>query len=79
CPNDCNGHGTCEWGFCICDAGFKAVDCSELSCPQAQCSFSYSDHWLTCLECHNHGLCNTSGFCLCNQGWGGESCQLISC
>lgn len=28
CPQDCSGHGVCEWGFCMCDKGFKDIDCS---------------------------------------------------
>ncbi|XP_033762813.1 von Willebrand factor D and EGF domain-containing protein-like [Pecten maximus] len=28
CPNECNGHGQCSNGTCVCDTDFGAADCS---------------------------------------------------
>ena len=33
CANDCNGHGFCEQGKCVCDNGFIEPDCSRNVCP----------------------------------------------
>jgi hypothetical protein len=29
CPNQCNGHGQCVYGFCKCAAGWYGHDCSR--------------------------------------------------
>eukprot|EP00899_Mesostigma_viride_P024481 jgi/Mesvir1/5217/Mv15346-RA.1 len=29
CVNDCQGHGTCLWGFCLCQPGYWGLDCAE--------------------------------------------------
>ncbi|KAK2139996.1 hypothetical protein LSH36_1520g00006 [Paralvinella palmiformis] len=31
CINDCNGHGVCNKGSCLCDTGYLGEDCSLLS------------------------------------------------
>jgi hypothetical protein len=27
CPNNCSGHGKCDFGICKCDAGYEEQDC----------------------------------------------------
>ena len=29
CSDDCNGHGTCKDGKCICDTGYIGVSCNR--------------------------------------------------
>jgi hypothetical protein len=71
--------GTCEWGQCICDKGFRDHDCSGLNCPNARCTYSYADHYLDCIECNLRGECFSNGTCACETGWKGESCEELSC
>jgi hypothetical protein len=79
CPNLCSDHGVCEWGFCICDPGFKEIDCSGLACPKSACEYSYEHHRLECVECSGRGFCNRNGTCTCNAGYKGEACEVLSC
>lgn len=38
CPNECNGNGICDKGFCLCDATWTGEECNIKECPLA-CSF----------------------------------------
>ncbi|KAL4427668.1 hypothetical protein ABPG75_001757 [Micractinium tetrahymenae] len=31
CPNQCNGRGTCLYGYCKCDEGWHGIDCAHCS------------------------------------------------
>ena len=31
CPSDCNGHGTCERGVCLCEFGYSGDSCETLT------------------------------------------------
>eukprot|EP00300_Choanocystis_sp_HF-7_P021803 c20903_g1_i1.p1 GENE.c20903_g1_i1~~c20903_g1_i1.p1 ORF type:complete len:938 (+),score=93.91 c20903_g1_i1:111-2816(+) len=33
CPNSCNGHGECNFGFCDCYDGYRGIDCSTAPQP----------------------------------------------
>ena len=79
CPNLCSDHGVCEWGFCICDPGFKEADCSGLTCPKSLCAYSYAHHRLECIECSGRGVCNLNGTCSCDLGYKGEACEVLAC
>ena len=66
--NACNGHGTCQDGFCECDTNW--YDDGREECVQ------------TCPGnpiCNGHGTCklygNTPG-CLCELGWNGPQCDI---
>ncbi|KAL5014723.1 hypothetical protein ScPMuIL_008993 [Solemya velum] len=49
CPYDCNGHGTCDNGTCICDEDFGFGDCSvNITAPPPT------------QDIYNEGLCDTS-------------------
>lgn len=51
-------HGSCGDGACMCDEGWRSIDCSERECLPG---------------CEQHGHCN-NGTCICNKGWNGENC-----
>ena len=94
CPNDCNGHGTCDYsnGVCNCDKGwgsesdvsdYKALDCSLRTCPSGISWGGVADSSTTARtskECSGVGTCNKlSGECKCRAGFSGEACELSTC
>jgi hypothetical protein len=94
CPNDCNGHGVCDYGTgaCSCDIGwgsatditeYKALDCSQRTCPSAVSWGGVATSPTTARavrECSGVGLCNKlTGACACAPGYFGEACELAGC
>jgi hypothetical protein len=89
CPENCNGHGTCNGVVCSCDGnwdpatncgtcktGFNGPNCDQLTCPG---------------DCNGHGTCN-NGVCTCDGNWDpvtncascksgftGASCDQMTC
>ncbi|MCJ8728193.1 hypothetical protein PDJAM_G00001410 [Pangasius djambal] len=59
-PEDCNQHGTCVDGQCVCQPGWAAPTCANLTCQPP--------------DCGNHGLCTPDG-CVCDAGWIGVNCS----
>ena len=51
-------------GGCVCDPGWRGVDCSRPACPN---------------DCSGHGGCRHDGTCLCDAGWSGASCDVGEC
>lgn len=37
-PKDCNGHGQCVMGQCLCDSQWTGDTCDILKCKQHNCS-----------------------------------------
>ncbi|XP_015786366.1 teneurin-m-like isoform X2 [Tetranychus urticae] len=62
CPNNCNGHGKCHQGKCLCFPGFIGHDCVDSVCP---------------ILCSGHGRF-LGGRCHCEIGWKGSECNIRS-
>jgi hypothetical protein len=57
CPTaNCDGHGVCLAGKCVCNAGFSGDNCQTKACQP------------TCDPLH--GTC-VNGQCVCSNGWAG--------
>ena len=63
CPGDCNGHGLCENGKCICDIDYEGEDCQEYNPNQCEG------------KCTGRGVC-TFGRCFCDPGFTGDACEV---
>lgn len=61
--NNCNGHGICKDGKCVCFDGWTSYDCSISLCINF---------------CSNHGKC-VGGKCICDAGYAGEDCSVMPC
>lgn len=65
---DCNGHGMCINGNCLCSAGWgvkggKPNACNDPVCP---------------IDCGEHGMCQNN-VCACQAGWQGPACREPKC
>jgi len=57
CNSNCSGHGTCQNGECVCDAGWTGGDCSTIKTTLEVCrSILLPLHALS----SSHGLCNVT-------------------
>merc|ERR1711988_365660 len=79
CPNDCNRHGVCQDGTCLCDFGRMGEDCGH------EGEDAYSRVLSCALEhlqnCSGHGACQVnddrrSVSCECGLGYYGQDCSL---
>ncbi|CAF1592934.1 unnamed protein product, partial [Adineta ricciae] len=61
CLNNCNNHGICQQGVCICHPSYTGTDCSIAQCTDL---------------CSGHGVVE-HGQCRCQEGWHGTECQLM--
>ena len=37
-PRDCNGHGECRMGLCVCDSHWTGAGCDVQMCKETNCS-----------------------------------------
>eukprot|EP00750_Incisomonas_marina_P016167 INCI19038.3.p1 GENE.INCI19038.3~~INCI19038.3.p1 ORF type:complete len:303 (+),score=31.48 INCI19038.3:366-1274(+) len=94
CPNDCNGHGACDYatGVCTCDDGwgsssdvsdYKSLDCSLRTCPSGISWSGVPTSAITARtrrECSGVGICNKlSGECKCSGLFFGDACEYSGC
>ncbi|XP_030647349.1 tenascin isoform X2 [Chanos chanos] len=92
----CSGRGnySTETCSCVCEPGWKGVNCSEPECPnfcqdQGRCidgkcvcfeGFGGEDCGieLCSVDCGEHGEC-IDGACVCSEGFIGEDCSQTNC
>jgi len=63
CRDDCNGHGKCSQGECLCSEGWFGETCDIKGCPS---------------DCNNHGSC-IQGICACDSAFFGNACENKRC
>lgn len=78
CLNNCNNHGICQQGVCICQPSYTGADCSI---GKATRFFNerlrHDDLAAQCTDlCSGHGVIE-HGQCRCQEGWHGTECQLM--
>eukprot|EP00434_Breviolum_minutum_P012469 symbB.v1.2.010984.t1/scaffold725.1/size168906/10 len=75
CPNNCNGHGRCDFSQCVCEPPWYGADCSLRKCLGTVCYADSSTKEQFCLECSSHGKCVNSE-CICDPGWSYADCSV---
>lgn len=60
-PRNCNGHGQCVMGRCVCDSQWTGESCDVVKCKENNCS--------------SNGVCSEQDGCLCFSGWRGDNCS----
>ena len=68
CGKECNEHGNCNNGTCMCDEGWWGEKCERVGCPGAG------------KDCSGHGRClSLDQECHCFKGWKGKGCEAPDC
>jgi len=75
CPNACNGNGLCMNGLCMCNVGFRGVDCSDKVCADPKMTGPNCDMVACPNDCSAKGLC-LKGKCICQTGYAGVDCAM---
>merc|ERR1711871_1211950 len=92
CPANCNGHGDCINGTCMCDLPFDGLDCGIRNCTHGTYNYAKGkcdceDGWAgpACQHpacpggCNGKGECLETGYCLCDEGFTGPGCEIELC
>ena len=78
CPNNCNNHGYCEYGFCFCNSQYFGLDCQNEMCPSSECYYDATNRSQVCSHCSNQGFCRKAQ-CSCMAYVGGSDCSYLLC
>jgi len=66
-PPDCNSHGTCANGTCLCDTGFAGGACDQ--CAPNHYNYPTCTFCQAATTCSGNGTCNALGECDCDPGF----------
>ncbi|KAI8480739.1 hypothetical protein Bbelb_415320 [Branchiostoma belcheri] len=67
CTDCSEDHGTCEFGFCVCEPGWEGTSCNQ----QATC------HGIRNCTSLVHGICVATDVCRCKPGYIGDDCSKV--
>lgn len=73
---NCNGHGICVGGTCVCVSGYQGKTCSDVVATSGNAPPTTQAADSACpAGCSGHGVCLADGSCACDPGFAGEDCS----
>lgn len=75
CPDNCNGHGSCDaQNMCVCFTGYVGTACEF--CAPDYYGYPTCTYCEATTTCSGNGVCGPTGNCICNSGYSGVDCSI---
>jgi len=74
CAEDCNHHGSCVYGYCVCHTKFYGISCANETCPGTSCFYD-SDFVQHCSHCCHDGYVHNDETDVFQRGIEKLTCQ----